>query len=139
MLTIRNDQMQILIAQQRATFVAELSSSLLTAYPEMRKGGSSESSDPIRRAVEQCIDDARSLGFTTRSDLARYSLFALNFGRHFISDPLLPWAVDALEDSGAARMPRLKKRTPKPSVAPYWVLAIGFRWRLANAGSWAAL
>lgn len=135
MLTIREEQMQLLIAQQRAAFIAELSASLSASYPGMREVCSPKS---MLHAVEACVEDAESLGFDARGELARYTMFTLQFGRQFANDSLLPWAANALQGTGSARLPQLNAAAERFSrsvsgAGNRFLLAACERWMLGTA------
>lgn len=104
MLIIRKAQMLALDAAQRRQFVVDLSAALQDQYPGMRRACTAEG---FLAAVEQCVDDSQAMGFDARGEIAQYVMLCLLFGRHFTSDPLLPWSADSLRYAGPARMPHL--------------------------------
>jgi hypothetical protein len=100
MFVINNQQMKIFGGEVQTRFANDLQQLLLTNYPrECRQAGGKQQ---IGILVNQGINAALALGYTSKQQVSIYIMLMFILGIDFSRDPQLPWVADLLAVGGIA-------------------------------------
>ena len=104
---IRQQQMQSFEDYMQAQFEDRMVEHLRRFFPQTCQRLGEEGT---RHAVREGIDAAGQHGITARCDVCTYIDIMFTFGRHFDSDPALPWAGHLLYEECIVDVTELVER-----------------------------